>query len=142
MTLTTPQPTSTPVTETNIVTSVNDVPRESIPRPTPVKISTPTSKMSSSRSSSLSDKMMEGPEYNKYRAQLAATMSVSSLDEKEGVMMEKEYINAVKHLEKIVKKTSVLMKNWSAESKTAKSGEESKEIDLYYRRYLDHYIAR
>ena len=141
VTLTTPQATSTPVTKTNIVTSINDVPRESIMMPTPVKISTLTSKVSSSRFSSLSDKMMEGPEYNKYRAQLEVT-SVSSLDEKEGVMTEREYHNTVKCLEKIAKKTAVLMKNWNAESKTARSEEESKEIDRYYRRYLDHYLAR
>ena len=34
------------------------------------------------------------------------------------------------------------MRNWNAEGKTAKSKEEKREIDIYYRRYLDHYIAR
>ena len=85
---------------------------------------------------------MEGPEYNKYRAQLEATTSVSSLDEKEGVMTEQEYSSAIKYLEKITKKTMILMRNWNAEGKTAKSKEEKREIDIYYRRYLDHYITR
>ena len=130
------------VTETDIGTPANSVPRKSIPIPTPVRIPTPTSRVPSSSSSSLSDRMIEGPEYNKYRAQLEATTSVSSLDEKEGVMTEKEYSSAVKRLEKIVNKTAVLIRNWNAESKIAKSEEENKEIDIYYRRYLDHYIAR
>ena len=142
LTLPTPQATSTPVTETDIGTPANSVPRKSILIPTPVRIPTPTSRVPSSSSSSLSDRMIEGPEYNKYRAQLEATTSVSSLDEKEGVMTEKEYSSTVKHLEKIANKTAVLMRNWNAESKIAKSEEENKEIDIYYRRYLDHYIAR
>ena len=137
-----PQATSTPVTETNIGTSDNSIPRKSIPIPTPARIPTPTSRMPSSSSSSLSDGKIEGPEYNKYRAQLEATTSVSSLDEKEGVMTEQEYSSAVKRLEKITKKTTILMRNWNAEGKTAKSKEEKREIDIYYRRYLDHYIAR
>ena len=137
-----PQATSTPVTETNIGTPDNSIPRKSIPIPTLARIPTPTSRIPSSSSSSLSDRIIEGPEYNKYRAQLEATTSVSSLDDKEGVMTEKEYSSAVKHLEKIAKKTMVLMRNWNAESKIAKSKEEKKEIDMYYRRYLDHYIAR
>ena len=98
--------------------------------------------MPSSSSSSLSDRIIEGPEYNKYRAQLEATTSVSSLDEKEGVMTEQEYTSTAKHLEKITKKTTILMRNWNAEGKIAKSKEERKEIDIYYRRYLDHYTAR
>ena len=121
-----PQATSTPVTETNIGTPDNSIPRKSIPIPTPARIPTLTSRIPSSSSSSLSDRIIEGPEYNKYRAQLEATTSVSSLDEKEGVMTEKEYSSAVKHLEKIAKKTTVLMRNWNAESKVAKSREEKK----------------
>ena len=141
-----PQATSTPVTETNIGTPDNSIPRKSIPIPTPARIPIPTSRMPSSSSSSLSDGTsdgtMEGPEYNKYRAQLEATTSVSSLDEKEGVMTEQEYSSTVKRLEKITKKTTILMRNWNAGGKTAKSKEEKREIDIYYRRYLDHYIAR
>ena len=137
-----PQATSTPVTETNIETSDNSIPRNSISIPTPARKPTLNSRMSSLSSSSLSDGTMEGPEYNKYRAQLEATTSVSSLDEKEGVMTEQEYSSAVKHLEKITKKTMILMRNWNAEGKTATSKEEKREIDIYYRRYLDHYIAR
>ena len=116
-----PQATSTPVTETNIGTPDNSIPRKSILIPTPARIPTPTSRIPSSSSSSLSDRIIEGLEYNKYRAQLEATTSVSSLDEKEGVMTEKEYSSAVKRLEKIAKKTMVLMRNWNAESKIAKS---------------------
>ena len=137
-----PQATSTPVTETNIGTSDNSIPRNSILIPTPARIPTPTSRITSLSSSSLSDGTMKGPEYNKYRAQLVATTSVSSLDEKEGVMTEQEYSSTIKHLEKITKKTMILMRNWNAEGKTAKSKEENREIDIYYRRYLDHYIAR
>ena len=137
-----PQATSTPVTETNIGTPDNSLPRKSFPIPTPARIPTPTSRMPSSSSSSLSDRIIEGPEYNKYRAQLEATTSVSSLDEKEGVMTEQEYSSAVKHLETIAKKTMILMRNWNAEGKIAKLKEERKEIDIYYRRHLDHYIAR
>ena len=133
-----PQVTSTPVTETNTGTPDNSIPRKSIP----ARIPTPTSRMPSLSSSSLSDRTIEGPEYNKYRAQLEATTSVSSLDEKEGVMTEQEYSNTVKRLEKIAKKTTILMRNWNAEGKIAKSKEDKKEIDIYYRRYLDHYIAR
>ena len=136
-----PQATSTPVTETNIGTSDNSILRNSILIRTPARIPTLNSRMSSSSSSSLSDGTM-GPEYNKYRAQLEATTSVSSLDEKEGVMTEQEYSNAIKRLEKITKKTTILMRNWNAEGKTAKSKEEKREIDIYYRRYLDHYVAR
>ena len=110
--------------------------------PTLTRIPTPTSRMSSSSSSSLCDGIIKGPEYNKYRAQLEATTSVSSLDEKEGVMTEQEYSSAVKHMEKIAKKITILMKNWNTEGKMAKSKEEKKKIDIYYRRYLDHYIAR
>ena len=121
LTLTTPQATSTPVTETNIGTPANSVPRKSILIPTPVRIPTPTSRVPSSSSSSLSDRIIEGPEHNKYRAQLEATTSVSGLDEKEGVMTEKEYSSTVKHLEKISNKTAVLMRNWNAESKIATS---------------------
>ena len=73
---------------------------------------------------------------------MEATTLVSSLDEKEGVMTKQEYSSTVKHLEKIAKKTSILMRNWNAEGKIAKSKEDKKEIDIYYRRYLDHYIAR
>ena len=137
-----PQATSTPVTETNIRTSDNSIPRNSISIPTPARKPTLNSRMSSLSSSSLSDGTMEGPEYNKYRAQLEATTSVSSLDENEGVMTEQEYSSAVKRLEKITKKTMILMRNWNAEGKTATSKEEKREIDIYYRRYLDHYIAR
>ena len=137
-----PQATSTPVTETNIGTPDNSIPRKSILIPTPARIPTPTSRMPSSSSSSLSDGTIEGPEYNKYRAQLEATTLVSSLDEKEGVMTEQEYSSTVKCLEKITKKTMILMRNWNAEGKIAKSKEEKGEIDIYYRRYLDHYIAR
>ena len=137
-----PQATSTPVTEINIGTSDNNIPRNSISIPTPARIPTLNSRMSSSSSSSLSDGTMEGPEYNKYRAQLEATTSVSSLDENEGVMTQQEYSSAIKHLEKITKKTMILMRNWNAEGKTAKSKEEKREIDIYYRRYLDHYVAR
>ena len=137
-----PQATSTPVTETNIGTSDNSIPRKSIPIPTPARIPTPTSKMPSSSSSSLSDGTIEGPEYNNYRAQLEATTSVSSLDEKEGVITEQEYSSTIKCLEKITKKTMILMRNWNAEGKIAKSKEEKREIDIYYRRYLDHYIVR
>ena len=82
--------------------------------------------MPSSSSSSLSDRIIEGPEYNNYRAQLEATTSVSSLDKKEVVMTDKEYSSAVKHLEEIANKTAVLMRNWHAESKIAKSREEKK----------------
>ena len=71
--LSTPQATSTPVTETNIGTSDNSIPRNSISIPTPARIPTLNSRMSSLSSSSLSDGTMEGPEYNKYRAQLEAT---------------------------------------------------------------------
>ena len=142
LTLPIPQATSTPVTETNIGTPDKSIPRKSIPIPTLTRIPTPTSRMPSSSSSSLSDRIIEGPEYNKYRAQLEATTSVSSLDEKEGVMTEKEYSSTVKRLDKIAKKTMILMRNWNAESKIAKSKEEKKEIDIYYRRYLDYYIAR
>ena len=137
-----PQATSTPVTETNIGTPDNSIPRKSIPIPTPARIPTPTSRMPSSSSSSLSDGTIEGPGYNKYRAQLEATILVSSLDEKEGVMTEQEYSSTVKRLEKITKKITILMRNWNAEGKIAKSKEEKREIDIYYRRYLDHYIAR
>ena len=137
-----PQATSTPVTETNIGTSDNSIPRNSISIPTPARIPTLNSRMSSSSSSSLSDGTMEEPEYNKYRAQLEATTSVSSLDENEGVMTEQEYSSAIKRLEKITKKTTILMRNWNVEGKTAKSKEEKREIDIYYRRYLDHYVAR
>ena len=75
-----PQATSTPVTETNVETPDNNIPRKSIPIPTLTGIPTSTSRMSSSSSSSLNDGIIEGPEYNKYRAQLVATTSVSSLD--------------------------------------------------------------
>ena len=61
--------------------------------------------------------MIEGPEYNKYRAQLEATTSVSSLDEKEGVMTEKKYSSTVKRLEKIANKTVVLIRNWNPKVK-------------------------
>ena len=121
-----PQATSTPVTETNIGTPDNNIPRKSILIPTPAKIPTPTSRMPSSSSSSLSDKIIEGPEYNKYRAQLETTTLVSSLDEKEGVMTEQEYSSTVKHLEKIAKKTTILTRNWNAEGKIAKAKEEKK----------------
>ena len=121
-----PQATSTLVTETNMGTSDNSIPRNSILIPTPARIPTSTSKMPSSSSSSLSDGTMEGPEYNKYRAQLEATRWVSSLDEKEGVMTEQEYSSTIKCLEKITKKTTILMRNWNAEGKTAKSKEEKK----------------
>ena len=127
LTLPIPQATSTPVTETNIGTPDNSIPRKSILIPTPARIPTPTSRMPSSSSSSLSDRILEGPEYNKYRAQLEATTSVSSLDEKEGVMTEQEYSSTVKHLEKITKKTTILMRNWNVEGKIAKSKEEKKK---------------
>ena len=121
-----PQATSTSVTETNIGTPDNSIPRKSILIPTPARISTPTSRMPSLSSSSLSDRTIEGPEYNNYRAQLEATTSVSSLYEKEGVMTEQEYSSAVKCLEKIAKKTTILMRNWNAEGKIANSKEEKK----------------
>ena len=50
-----PQATSTPVTETNIGTPDNSIPRKSILIPTPARIPTPTSRMPSSSSNSLSD---------------------------------------------------------------------------------------
>ena len=131
LTLPISQATSTPVTETNIGTPDNSIPRKSILVPTLARILTLTSRMPSSSSSSLSDRIIEGPEYNKYRAQLEATTSVSSLDEKEGVMTEKEYSSTVKHLEKIAKKTMILMRNWNAESKIAKSKERTKKRQTY-----------
>ena len=130
LTLPIPQATSTPVTETNIGTPDNSIPRKSIFIPTPARIPTPTSRMPSSSSSSLSGRIIEGPEYNKYRAQLEATTLISSLDEKEGVMTEQEYSSTVKCLEKIAKKTTILMRNWNEEGKIAKSREEKKEIDI------------
>ena len=57
--LPTPQATSTPVTETYIGTPANSVPRKSILIPTPVRIPTPTSRVPSSSSSSLSDRIIE-----------------------------------------------------------------------------------
>ena len=124
LTLPIPQATSSPVTKTNIGTPDNSIPRKSIPIPTLTRIPTPTSGMSSSSSSSLGDGIIEGPEYNKYRAQLEAATLVSSLDEKEEVMTEQEYSSTVKHLERIAKKITILMRNWNAEGKIAKSKEE------------------
>ena len=66
--LPTPQAISTPVTETNIGTPANSVPRKSILIPTPVRIPTSTLRVSSSSFSSLSDRIIEEPEHNKYRA--------------------------------------------------------------------------
>ena len=73
---------------------------------------------------------------------MGAASSVSSLDEGEGIVNDDEYEKAVRRIEKINKKITILVRNWNEESNLANTPTELIEIDEFYRPYMDQYNAR
>ena len=88
------------------------------------------------------DVSSETPIFNLNRANVQVASSVSSLEEGEGIANEDEYEKAVRRLEKINKKISVLLRNWNEESRQARDTNEIVEIKEFYRPYLDQYNNR
>ena len=82
------------------------------------------------------------PVFNLNRANVQVASSVSSLEEGEGIANEDEYEKAVRRLEKINKKISILLRNWNEESRQARNTNEITEIEEFYRPYMDQYNNR
>ena len=128
----TPQATSTPIMEVPRSVEEASVPSSKVSLPTP-KMVTITQEMESWTScSSLSEPSGPAPIFNLNRANVRAVSSISSLGEDEGIINNDEYEHAVCRIEKINLKISTLIKNWSEESKSAKTPEELVEMDMFY----------
>ena len=119
-------------------TSIPDVPRNmsnetimegNIPIPTPM-IFIPSQEEGRTKSSTtvVEDVPPEGPILNLNRVNVQVASSVSSLEEGEGIVNEDEYEKDVYRLEKINKKITILLQNWSEESKQARNTNEITEI--------------
>ena len=67
---------------------------------------------------------------------------MSTMDPEETIITDEEYEEIVERLEKIGKKISILMMNWSAELQETYYEQDKKEADMYYQSYLDKYIKR
>ena len=141
--LKTPQAMSTPITEVPRSIPTEMIMRDSIPLPTPrIPTTSQKEKKLMSDTDVTEDVPATVPIFNLNRANVQATSSVSSLEEGEGIVNDDEYERAIQRLEKINKKITTLVKNWSEESKLAKNSNEVVEIDEFYRPYMDQYNTR
>ena len=138
-----PQAMSTPITEIPGSISSISMTQDSVPLPTPrLPITHQEERRTLTSSSTHSDSPPIAPLFNINRANVEAASSVSSLDEGEGIVNDDEYERAVRWIEKINKKITILVKNWNEESNSANTPTESVEIDEFYRPYMDQYNAR
>ena len=138
-----PQAMSTPITDTS-----RNVPFETEMkdnRPLPNSVRTPINQVEERTKNGMSvvdDVSSEIPIFNLNRANVQVASSVSSLEEGEGIASEDEYEKAVRRLEKINKKISILLQNWNEESRQARNITEITEIEEFYRPYMDQYNNR
>ena len=137
-----PQAMSTPITEIPGSISSISMTQDSVPLPTPRLPITHQEERTSTSSSTHSDPPLIAPLFNINRANVEAASSVSSLDEGEGIANDDEYERAVRRIEKINKKITILVRNWNEESNSANMPMELIEIDEFYRPYMDQYNAR
>ena len=138
-----PQAMSTPITEIPGSISSTWMTQDSVPLPTPrLHITHQEERRTSTSSSTHSDPPTIAPLFNINRANVGAASSVLSLDEGEGIVNDNEYERAVRRIEKINKKITILVKNWNEESNFANTPTELIEIDEFYRPYMDQYNAR
>ena len=138
-----PQAMSTPITDVPRNISIETIMKDSIPLPTPMI--PPISQGERRTKSSMAvaeDVSPEAPIFNLNRANVQVASSVSSLEEGEGIVNEDEYEKAVQRLEKLNKKITILMQNWNEESKQARNTNEIREIEEFYRPYMDQYNNR
>ena len=138
-----PKAMSTPITDTS-----RNVPFETETkdnRPLPNSVKTPINQVEERTKNGMSvidDVSSETPIFNLNRANVQVASSVSSLEEGEGIASEDEYEKAVRRLEKINKKISILLQNWNEESRQARNITEITEIEEFYRPYMDQYNNR
>ena len=139
----TPQALSTPITEIPGSISSTMMTQDSMPLPTPrLPITHQEERRTSTSSSTHSNPLTTAPLFNINRANVGATSSVLSLEEGEGIVNDDEYERAVRRIEKINKKITILVKNWNEDSNLANTPTELIEIDEFYRPYMDQYNAR
>ena len=137
-----PQAMSTPITDVPRNMSNETIMEGNIPIPTHM-IFIPSQEEGRTKSSTtVEDVPPEGPIFNLNRVNVQVASSVSSLEEGEGIVNEDEYEKAVYRLEKINKKITILLQNWSEESKQARNTNEITEIEEFYRPYMDQYNNR
>ena len=138
-----PQAMSTPITEIPRSISSISMSQDSMPLPTPrLPITHQEEKRTSTSSSIHSDPPPIAPLFNVNRANVEAASSVLSLDEGEGIVNDDEYERALRRIEKINKKITILVRNWNEESNSANMPMELIGIDEFYRPYMDQYNAR
>ena len=138
-----PQAMSTPITEIPESILSRSMTQDSVPLPTPrLPIPHQEERRTSTSSSTHSDAPPIAPLFNINRANVEAAPSVSSLDEGEGIVNDDEYERAVRWIEKINEKISILVTNWNEESNLANTPMALIEVDEFYRRYMDRYNAR
>ena len=138
-----PQAMSTPITDTSRNVSFETETKDN--RPLPSSMRTPISQVEERIKNGMSvveDVSSETPIFNLNRANVQVASSVSSLEEGEGIANGDEYEKAVRRLEKINKKISILLKNWNEESRQARNTNEITEIGEFYRPYMDQYNNR
>ena len=139
----TPQAMSTPITEVPGNTLPITTTQDSVPLPTPrLPIAHQKERRTSTSSSTHSNPLTISPFLNINRVNVGAASSVSSLEEGKGIINDDEYERAVRRIEKINKKITILVRNWNEESKSAKTPTELIEIDEFYRPYMDQYNAK
>ena len=138
-----PQAMSTPITDTSRNVSFETETKDN--RPLPNSMRTPISQVEERTKNGMSvveDVSSETPIFNLNRANVQVASSVSSLEEGEGIANGDEYEKAVRRLEKINKKISILLQNWNEESRQARNINEITEIEEFYRPYMNQYNNR
>ena len=138
-----PQAMSTPITYTSRNVSFEIEMKDN--RPLPSSLNIPISQVEERTKNDMSvveDVSSETPIFNLNRANVQVASSVSSLEEGEGIANGDEYEKAVRRLEKINKKISILLQNWIEESRQARNINEITEIEEFYRPYMDQYNNR
>ena len=134
---------STPITDTSRNVLFETETKDN--RPLPSSMSTPISQVEERTKNGMSvveDVSAETPIFNLNRANVQVASSVSSLEEGEGIVNGDVYEKAVRRLEKINKKISILLKNWNEESRQARNTNKITEIEEFYRPYMDQYNNR
>ena len=127
-----PQAMSTPITDTSRNVSFEAETKDN--RPLPNSVSIPNSRIEERTKNGMSvveDVTSEAPIFNLNRVNVQVASSVSSLGEDEGIVNRDEYEKAVHRLEKINKKISILLQNWSEESRQARNTNEITEIEEF-----------
>ena len=138
-----PKAMSTPITDISRNVSFETETKDK--RPLPSSMRTPISQVEERTKNGMSvveDVSSETPIFNLNRANVQVASSVSSLEEGEGIVNGDEYEKAVRRLEKINKKMSILLQNWNEESRQARNTNEITEIEEFYRPYMDQYNNR